>query len=936
MRVSAQEQIGRRRLVHFRVLGPVAVDVAGHAIGVTRPRQRAILGYLLLHRNHLVSTDRIVTALWDDDGPSTARTQVQTELSILRRHIRASGAPDPVQTRPTGYTIMVAAGALDLDIFTARVTDARNAADPTTAAELLRSALGMWTGPALDGVRAAYVPAHRLHLEEQRLRAYEQLFDLELDLGHHADICAELIDLVDRSPLRERLVAQLMLALYRSGRQTDALGAARALRAELGGQHGLDPGRPVQDLEQAILRSDPSLDLPAPPVPISVASSAAGGPTVPRQVPRDLYGMCGRTLQLAQLDECLSRIVVVTGTAGVGKTTLAIHWAHRVADRFPDGQLYVNLRGFDANPVSLDPAVVLRRFLLALGHEPRQLPDDLDTLVDLYRSRMAGRRMLVVLDNARDTAHVRPLLPGGAECAVLVTSRSHLPSLLAADGAQSIPLDVLSAHEAMQLMVRRLGPARIDADPGAAEDIIESCARLPLALAIASAHAAGKPAVPLRVIASELRNSRAGLSAFRLADEDDDIAAVFSWSFGTLSSGAASVFRVIGNHPIPEVSLDAAASMAGLPATEVGRRLAELTGANLVTEFADRRFTMHDLLRAYARENSDTADAQDAVRRLLDHYLHSALAAALQFQPGRRPIAIAEAVAGVCVTVPASRDDAIAWLQTEHGALITVITQAGSWGFDAHVCQLAWCLSQFLYFQGQWADWARVQEAALDAARRLGDLTAMARSHQDLGRALLMLGRHTEAEEQIRHARSVAIEIGDRRIEALSLQTMSDLYRMQKRDEDSLAMLVDALAIYDTMDNPLGRAQTLNNLGVRHMHLGNYHEALTFCTEALAVFESKGEVHGACAVHDSLARIFQAQGTRDKAVEQFQLVLALNRELGEPYIESETLINLADLYATGGDHDAAAEALRQALDILDQLNHANAAEVRGRLAALAR
>jgi DNA-binding SARP family transcriptional activator/tetratricopeptide (TPR) repeat protein len=960
-----------RERMRFRILGAIAAEEDGRPVPLGRPRQQAILGFLLLNRNTLVSTDSLVTALWEDDGPSTARNQIQTDLSILRRLIRSAGCPDTIRSRPTGYTIELASGQLDLDDFTAGIRAARAAADPPESVTLLRAALGLWTGTSLAGIKAPYAGAHRVHLEEQRLQAYERLFDLELNLGRHADVTAELFGLVKEHSLRERLVAQLMVALYRGGRQADGLTVARALRTALAEEHGLDPGRDFQQLEQAILRGDPGLDLtpdggagtgglggrrigPAPRIRILPGAGLSAAPSrpaprmgpVPMQLPRDLHGIVGRPDHVARLGEILATpgrhggfaIAVLTGMAGAGKTTLAIHFSHQIADQFPDGQLYVNLRGFDANPVTLSPADVLRGFLVALGDQPQRLPDDPDALASLYRTRMAGRQMLMLLDNARDAAQIRPLLPGSSRCAVLVTSRNQLPGLVATDGAQLVTVNMLTSDQARALMIGRLGAQRVGREHAAATDIAAHCGRLPLALALVTANAAAQPEVPLASIARELRGARAGLGPFRIDGEVHDMAAVFSWSYDTLSAGAATLFRGLGAHPVPEVSLDAAASLAGVPRAAAGALLAELARANLITEYADQRFTAHDLLRAFAVEQTRVTGAADesrpAMRRLVDHYLHSALKAALLFHPGRKPPPIGEANAGVTLAALADRSEAVSWLQTEHQALIAVITQAGEWGLDTQAWQLAWCLAEYLGFEGHWNDWIRAQRAALDAAVRLGDFTALAYSHRGLGQALMEGGHFAAAAVQLQLAQPFVAQAGNRSGEALILQMLADLYGKQGRCQEALANLICATGIYEEVGNEPGRATALNNVGVQYVKLGRYAEALAPCTEALAVFTGMGNIHGMSAVHDTLGSAYFGNGDYRVSIEHFRQSLALDRGTGRRYIEADTLSRISEVYLASGDQPAAERALEEALGILQELGHPDVPTVEEKLGAL--
>ncbi|HEY8473311.1 MAG TPA: BTAD domain-containing putative transcriptional regulator, partial [Natronosporangium sp.] len=686
--------------MRFRILGPIRVDLGGRELALTAGRERMLLAILLLHANQLVTGARLIDAIWPNDLPRHARNQLQGCVSRLRKRLAGAGFTGQlIVTEPTGYRAVIEPDDLDLLVFRRQVEQARAAVGEQRyreASARYREALGLWRGPMPDelGHLAAAV-------EEERTQALEDCVAAELAAGAGRELVAELTDLVRQHPLRESLHRALMLALYRAGRQADALAAFRRARELLHDQLGIEPGVELRQLHRAILNRDPALAgppaAPVPPVP------------VPRQLPADVPGFTGRAEALKALDELLGRrseitgpvvISAIAGAAGIGKTALAVHWGHRVADRFPDGQLYVNLRGFDPGGSPVDPATAVRAFLDALGVPPERLPASLDAQVSLYRSLLAERRMLVVLDNARDADQVRPLLPGAPGCLVLVTSRRRLSGLVATDGAVPLPLDVLPEDEARQLLAARLGPERLAAEPAAVAELIAGCAGLPLALAIVAARAATRLGFPLAAVAEEVRAAGAGLEPFTGPDQLADLRAVFSWSYDALEPAAARLFRLLGLHPGPDLAVPAAASLLGVPLPQARRLLAALTEANLVVEHVPGRFTLHDLLRAYATELTETVDSesdrQAAWRRLLDHYLHTAYTASTRLDPHRPPLPTAP-VAGpgaVLVDLP-TRDDAEAWLATEEPALVAAIGMAANTGFDPYTWQLANCLNVF-------------------------------------------------------------------------------------------------------------------------------------------------------------------------------------------------------------------------------------------------
>jgi transcriptional activator/NB-ARC domain-containing protein len=559
--------------------------------------------------------------------------------------------------------------------------------DHVNAVARLRTALELWRGPALSDVSGpTWLDEQAARLEELRTEGTQSLMDARLALGEHARLLPELERLVQLHPFREQFHRQLMLALYRSGRQADALAAYRRLRRSLKVELGVDPSSALRDLEAAILRQDAGLD-PSPTPVISPAPPARRSHA--QQLPLAAHTFTGRRAELTRLDGLASvdgvaadtvTIVVISGTPGVGKTALAIHWAHRVASRFPDGQLYVNLRGFDPAGAAMTPGEAIRGFLSALQVPAEQIPVSLDAQATLLRSVLATKRVLMVLDNARDEEQVRPLLPGTPGSVVVVTSRYRLGGLVATEGARALPLRLPATAEAREMLSRRLGAERVAADAEAIDDIIASCAHLPLALAVAAAHPAAAPEFPLAYLASRLRDATAALDPFHNADKATDVRAVFSSSYQALSPAAARLFRYLGLCPGPDISVAAAASLAGLPPHEIQPLLAELVLMHLLTEATPGRYSYHDLLRAYAMEQAHSLDSPEqranALHRMLDHYLHTAHPAALLLLTNREPIALDEIQPGVTITDLADEQQAAAWFETEQALLYAAIELA--------------------------------------------------------------------------------------------------------------------------------------------------------------------------------------------------------------------------------------------------------------------
>ncbi len=670
--------------------------------------------------------------------------------------------------------------------------------------------------------------------------------------------------------------------------------------------------------------------------------------SVPRQLPAAVSHFAGRSGELTALTGLLRGradtggtvvISAIGGTAGVGKTALAVYWAHQVADRFPDGQLYVNLRGFDPSRQVMDPAEAVRRFLDALHVPPERVPADLDAQAALYRSQLAGRRMLVVLDNARDTAQVRPLLPGAPTCLVLVTSRNRLTGLIAAAGAHPVSLDLPSAAEAWELLARRLGGDRVAAEPEAVEEIITACARLPVALAVVAARAAIQPHLPLHVLADELRDTRLRLDALVGDDPHTDVRAVFSWSYHALTPDAARLFRLLGLHPGPDISAPAAASLAGVPTSTVRPLLAELTRTSLLVEHTPGRYTFHDLLRAYATDLAHITDPDaqrhDATHRLLDHYLHTADTADRLLAPTRDPITLTPPQPGVTPQHPADHEQVMAWFTTERPVLLAAVDHAAATGFDVHTWQLAWTLANFLDWRGHWHDLAAAGRVAVAAAGRLGDPTVQSRAYRLLARAYTELGHFDDAHTQLRHALDLATQGGDQVGQAHTHNTLAYLWERRGRPAQALNHARQALDLFRAAGHQSGlQAETLNAVGWYHALLGDHRQALIYCQQALILFQELHDRYGQAATWDSLGYAHHHLGHHTQAETCYQHALTLWRDVGDRYEEAATLTNLGDTHHAAGNTDAARDAWQQALTIFTDPDHPDADQVRAKLAAL--
>ena len=688
----------------------------------------------------------------------------------------------------------------------------------------------------------------------------------------------------------------------------------------------------------------------------AAAASDPGGPLpletrisepAPRQLPAAVPGFAGREQHLRQLDAlafdpntgdgAASALVItaIDGMAGVGKTALAVHWAHRVADRFPDGQLYVNLRGFDPTGTVVSATEAIRGFLDAFQIPAQRIPVGLDAQAALYRSLLAGRRMLIVLDNARDAEHVRPLLPGTPGCLVVVTSRNQLTGLVAAEGAHPLALDVLDPAGARELLTRRLGARRVAAEPQAVTEIIDRCARLPLTLALAAARAAARPQVPLTALAEQLRTTGGGLAAFAVDDPATDVRAVFSWSYRTLTPEGARLFRVLGLHPGPDISAPAAASLAGIPVDRVGALLAELTRAHVLAEHNAGRYTFHDLLRAYATDRAHAEDSADdreeTLQRVLDHYLHSAYAAAKVFDPYRDPITLPPPQPGVTPERAADAGEAFAWFTAELPTLMAAVHRSAAVGFDAHTWQLVWSMADFLDRRGHWYDWVAVQTAALVAARRVGDVRGQAYGHRGLGLAYAALRRFEDAYTEHLQAGELYRQLDDHAGMARAHLNVARVCDHLDRKEDALRNAEHALDLYRKAGVRAGEARALNSVGWYHGQLGNYRRCLAFCQQALDLLEEIGDRYAQAYTLDSVGYANHHLGNYQAAITAYRRALDLNQDLHDRRFEADTLNDLGDTYRAAGRPDAARDAWKRSAEIYDELGHANAEQTRAKI-----
>jgi DNA-binding SARP family transcriptional activator len=931
--------------MRYRILGTLEVRLGAGGVELNGPRYQKVLAALLLEPNGVVTVSHLVDVLWDLDPPANAVKVARNCVSVVRAALRADDGEQVLTTTPYGYRLKVDQDELDSLSFCAGVEQATALAQHgplVDAVACMHSALGLWRGPALTGLVASGLRPAIARLDEQYLAAWERQAEWELALGRHRYLVDRLTGVVAEHPTHERLVGHLMLALYRSGRTADALAVFQRLRTRMLDELGAEPTAQLIELNVRMLWADPALTIPvsaAEQRPVLAGRSQVG----PRQLPRPPKHFVGRRAALDTLESWESSgsrraepvIASIDGTAGVGKTALAVYWAHQIAHRYPDGQLYINLCGFDPFNPPVSPALALNRFLEALGVRPERMPHTMDGKAALYRSELAGRRMLILLDNASDARQVRPLLPGSVECLVIITSRNTLTGLVATDGAEPMTLGLLDDEEAGELLALRLGAERTAEEPRATADLAALCARLPLALCIAAARAIVGPGGALSALVSELADTHRRLDALDTGDPLGDVRAVFSWSYHLLSEAARQMFRLLGLHRGPDLSAAAAASLAALPLHEAGAALDELVSAALLVEHGGR-FSFHDLLRVYAVERTMNEDPDDrrrrAVVRMLDHYLHSSRTAAIALQPTRSPIHLPSASTGTMSESVYDIDSAWSWFDVETLVIRRVVACAVDYGADIHSWQLPWCLAGYLDRRGRWQEWVDLQDIALDASRRLADNDAQARVHISRGHALTQLGRLGDAYQDLQDANRLFEHAGNVVGQAQTWRDMALLHERENHDSQALRHAERALTLYGQAGDRAGYADALSQVGWYCARLGRHDEAVALCRRALALHHERGSRAGEASTWDSLGFAYHRLGRYSEAVCCYERALQLFRLLHNRYFEAGSLVSLGDALESAGMPEKGAAAWRDALTILDELQHTDAEGVRRRLA----
>jgi DNA-binding SARP family transcriptional activator/tetratricopeptide (TPR) repeat protein len=933
--------------MRFRVLGTLEVRSGEELNRLGATKQRTLLAVLLLNANRPVGADRLVDALWPEGSPRTAAVALRTYVSALRRVLGLAGSAEPrLATVPGGYQMHCAPTDLDLLAFENLAAAGRAAmADghPALAAERLRHALELWRGKPFEDVALdAGLRVELIRLEERRLAAQDCWVETQLTLGHHEDLLAELGAMVAAEPLRERLWAHWMLALYRSSRRADALRAYGELRRHLARELGVEPSPPLQRLHVQILTGHP--DLAAPRL------VSGGSLTIPRQLPADVASFTGRETELARLlalppdPPAALMVSSIDGMAGVGKTALAVHAAHRLADRFPDGQLFVDLHGFTQGVPPVEPADALDRMLRCLGVPGEQLPQNLDDRAALYRTRLAGKRVLILLDNAATEAQIRPLLPGTPSCRVLITSRSRLPGL--AD-AHPLSLNVLPATDALTLFTRTAGADRV-IGVGTTElaEIIGLCGHLPLAIRVAAARLRARSNWSAAHLAGRLRDRRhllAELSAGGLS-----VSATIDLSYHHLPPETRRMYALLGLHPGPDLDTYAAAALAALPVRTAGRLLDDLVDAHLLQEPVAGRYRFHDLLRAHARTVS-TVDTSAAVTRLFDHYTSCACAAMDLVYPFA-----ATHPPRTGTPVFADRTHAAAWLDTELTNLLAVATH----GDPAHAVHLSATLHRHLHTRAHHQQAHDLHQLALRAAttpaeeltalcglgethltlrqyrpaqtqfERALDIARITENHVAVCTALIGLGgvhqaagRSTIAENHYTTALRIARACGNRTAALDALRGLGHTLRAMGHPDLSATHFQEALTIARETGNRHGELNALWGLGHAHWLRGNRQESATCHAQALEIARLTGNRIGELYALVGLAYVNLLQSQYAPAADYYRQILSIAQDIGDRNSEFEARYGLGHVHRATGRLELALTDHRVALRIARELGH---------------
>jgi len=929
--------------VRFRVLGPVGAWVGQQPVPLGGPRPRAVLAVLLLARGRSVPVQRMVDAVWGEESPATATGRVHAIISGLRQALAKAGAAgEVIRTTPGGYLVDPAAGSVDVTEFRQLAeagTQAAERGEHAAAVEQFAAALAMWTGRALEGLEGPFAEREAERWEGLRLDVIEAgaAARLELSGAPEAGLIHELTGLADANPQREGLVAALMTALHRAGRGPEALAAFRANQRWLRDELGLDAPKRLAALASAILRDEPGAG--APTAANRPARAVAAAPR-PAQLPVGVLGFAGRDAELDGLDALLADpapaasgtpVALIIGLAGVGKTELAVQWSQRAATRFPDGQLFVNLRGHARNPPR-EPAEVLGGFLRALGVPTQSVPVDQDEAAALYRSLLAERKVLVVLDNAVSPQQVYPLLPGGPGCRVLVTSRRRLGGLIARHGARSLAVGALEDVEALALLRRIVGDDRVEAEPEPARGIIERCAGLPLAVRIAATGLVGAPQLSLADFRDRLEKAGALRTLTVEGDEQGGLAAALDLSFQALTEPTRRLFSLFGFAGFEDFSAPSADALAGGDASAAVNELAD---AHLLTRIAGGRFALHDLVAEYAAQRSNSERSADevgaAARRVPDWYVSATRAASIAIYPAASKAASGE----LAENEPEpprfeTHDDALAWFEAERGNVKAAVRLAAECGLHRHAVELPYLLVSYYDLSKRWDDWIATHEIAVRSAVALDDPGAQARALNYAGVAYQQLNKFGQARTHQQQALELCVRAGDTGLEAFVHSSLGVTRARGGDRRGALHQFERALALHRVQGNADGQTIALNNLAEAQTDLGLYTEALASLEEALVIATGLGNGFNTRVILCSLGVVHGLADRYAQAIESFRRAIEAGEATHDRFGVAETLSCLGDVLHRNGSTNEAHLSWKQAAELFDVINAEQAATLRER------
>ncbi|KUL27499.1 AfsR/SARP family transcriptional regulator [Streptomyces regalis] len=901
--------------LRFGVLGPVRAWRGEEQLPTGSPQQRALLAALLLREGRTATAAELIDALWGEEPPSQALAAVRTYASRLRKVLD----PGVLASESGGYAVRgLAEGALDLAVaqeLAAEGEKARNAGDLGQARKALGRALALWDGEVLAGVPGPYAEAQRVRLEEWRLQLLESRLDMDLEQGCHAEAVSELTALTAAHPLRERLRELLMLALYRSGRQAEALAVYADTRRLLADELGVDPRPGLKELQQRILQADPALAEPSAPV-----TEPPAAPVRPAQLPATVPDFTGRSAFVSELSEVLAsaegRVMAVSalaGIGGVGKTTLAVHVAHQARTAFPDGQLYVDLQG--AGPRASEPETVLGSFLRALGTADSAIPDSLEERAALYRSVLDGRRVLVLLDNAKDAAQVRPLLPGTEGCAALVTSRVRMVDLA---GAHLVDLDVMSPDEALQLFTKIVGEERVASEREAALDVVAACGFLPLAIRIAASRLAARRTWTVSVLAAKLADERRRLDELQAGDLA--VKATFELGYGALEPAQARAFRLLGLADGPDISLAAAAAVLDLPMEETEDLLEALVDTSLLESAAPGRYRYHDLVRLYARACAERdewppSERDAAISRLLDFYLATAAGVYAIERPGDRLVDHLEhgEFPGLRFS---TRHKAQDWLYSEANCLLACASQSVRSGDLRRAVDLLWAAKDLAESGANSRDYEAAATAARDAAQAAGDVQAEGRARTTLTDAHLAAGRFAQADEEVSQAATLARRISDPALNSWVPNHRGVIAVYRSRHAEGAAFLQEAITNFRSDGNLAGEASALCNLSRSHLAMGQTKSAIELARQGVDIYDRLGHTLRGANGRYALGLALAQAGELTHAVEQLNEALEVFRDSRQRLWEGMTIFRIAEILLTERKPAQAAALAEQSLAVL--------------------